>query len=72
MVYLNYEMWHESKAGWRWRLATVNGRIIARGAEAYINKHDCLDAIDLIKQSGPAPVRQVAEAVARSEEAEAG
>ena len=60
MAYVSYELYHEPGSGWRWRLMTVNGRAIAYAAEAYVNKHDCLDAIDLVKSSGPAAVREVA------------
>ena len=34
--------------GWRWRLKSSNGKIIASG-EAYENKADCMHAIELVK-----------------------
>ncbi len=33
---------------WRWRLRAANHEIIASG-EAYVNKADCLRAIDLVR-----------------------
>ncbi len=57
MAYLNYVIYEASPGEWRWRLETVNGRIIADGAESYVSKQHCLDAIDLVKGSGPAPVK---------------
>ena len=42
---------------WRWRLRATNNRIIAESGEAYHNRQDCLDAINLVKGSGPAPVK---------------
>lgn len=58
-IYLNYEIYQDKSGQWRWRLVTVNKRGIAESAEGYYNKQDCLDAIDLVKGSSYAPVRDV-------------
>ena len=42
---------------WRWRFRANNGRIVASG-EAYYNFADCQHAVDLLKASGTAEVRQ--------------
>jgi uncharacterized protein YegP (UPF0339 family) len=41
---------------WRWRLKSVNNKIIADSGEGYVNYNDCLHAIALVKGSGAAPV----------------
>ena len=43
---------------WRWSLYNPLGRIAARSVEKYYNKEDCLAAINAVKSSGPAPVRE--------------
>lgn len=43
--------------GWRWRLRAANNKIIAESGEAYVNKSDCLAAIQLVKSSSSAPVK---------------
>ena len=40
---------YKAADGWRWRLKSRNGEIIASG-EAYQNRLDCLGCIELIKQ----------------------
>ena len=42
----------------RWSLYNPLGRIAAQSVEKYYNKEDCLAAIDAVKASGPAPVRE--------------
>ncbi len=58
VIYLTYELYQDRAGQWRWRLMTVNNHIIAESAEGYFNKQDCLDAIDMVKGSGYAPVRE--------------
>lgn len=41
---------------WRWHFKANNGEIIAQG-ESYHNRNDCLHAINLIKSSAAAPIR---------------
>ena len=43
---------------WCWTLYNSNGRMVARNVEKYYNKADCLAAIDAVKASGPAPVKE--------------
>ena len=43
---------------WRWSLYNPLGRITAQSVEKYYNKADCLAAIDAVKASGAAPVRE--------------
>ena len=43
---------------WRWSLYNPLGRIAAQSVEKYYNKADCLAAINAVKSSGPAPVRE--------------
>ena len=56
MVYLVYR----DRAGqWRWNLTAVNGRKLADSGEGYFNKQDCLAAVNRVKGSSSAPVREV-------------
>ena len=43
---------------WCWTLYNASDRMIARNVEKYYNKADCLAAINVVKASGPAPVRE--------------
>jgi uncharacterized protein YegP (UPF0339 family) len=43
---------------WRWSLYNPLGRIAAQSVEKYYNKGDCLAAIDAVKASGSAPIRE--------------
>ena len=43
---------------WRWSLYNPLGRVVAQSVEKYYNKADCLAAIDAVKSSGSAPVRE--------------
>lgn len=55
MVYLVYR----DRAGqWRWNLTAANGRKLADSGESYFNKQDCLAAVNLVKGSSQAPVRE--------------
>lgn len=53
---LTYRVYKDKKGEWRWNLKAENGRIIADSAEGYINKSDCLHAIELVKSSANAQV----------------
>jgi uncharacterized protein YegP (UPF0339 family) len=46
---------------WRWRLKAANHEPIANGGESYVNRADCLYAINLIK--GTTIMTPVREAV---------
>lgn len=53
-----YTIYRDVNNQWRWRLQTANYRIIANSGEGYYNKADCLGAINLVKGSYVAPVRE--------------
>ncbi|MYA95547.1 MAG: DUF1508 domain-containing protein [Nitrospinae bacterium] len=53
-----YTIYKDTKGLWRWNLRARNHEIIAHG-ESYVNKSDCLHAINLVKASSNAPVREV-------------
>ncbi len=52
------DLYHEATQGWRWTLWSANGRKIANSGEGYVNKSDALSAINLVKASASAPVRE--------------
>ena len=43
---------------WCWTLYNASDRMIARNVEKYYNKADCLAAIDVVKSSAAAPVKE--------------
>ncbi len=43
---------------WRWTLYAANNLKIANSGEGYFNKADCQHAIELVKSSYSAPVRE--------------
>ena len=52
---------YKDKAGeWRWYLEAANGRKLADSGEGYIDKRDCLHAIELVKGTAAAPVHEKA------------
>jgi uncharacterized protein YegP (UPF0339 family) len=53
-----YLVYKDSSGQWRWQLHAANNRIIADSGEGYHNKQDCLHAIDLVKDSKDAPVKE--------------
>lgn len=54
---MQFQVYRDNSHQWRWRLVAANNRIIATSGESYINKQDCLHAIDLIKAyAATAPV----------------
>lgn len=55
---MNYEMYQDAASYWRWRLRSGNNRIIADSGESYYNRADCRSAIDLVKGSASAPVKE--------------
>lgn len=44
---------YQSTDQWRWRLKANNGEIIAQG-ESYVNRTDCIKAINLVKSTNAA------------------
>jgi uncharacterized protein len=55
---MTYWIYKDMAGGWRWRLVAANGRTIADSGESYYNKQDCLAAIQLVKSSVSAPVKE--------------
>ncbi len=53
-----YKMYQDNSSQWRWTLYAANNRKIADSGESYWNKADCRAAIDLVKSSQNAPVRE--------------
>jgi uncharacterized protein YegP (UPF0339 family) len=43
---------------WRWTLYNPLGQMSAQSVEKYYNKEDCLAAIEAVKASKSAPVRE--------------
>ena len=43
---------------WRWSLYNPLGRMSAQSVEKYYNKEDCVAAIEAVKASKSAPVRE--------------
>jgi uncharacterized protein YegP (UPF0339 family) len=55
---LTYWLYQDPMGQWRWTLESSNGKKIANSGEGYHNKADCLHAIQLVKSSQNAPVRE--------------
>ncbi len=53
-----FHLYVDTNRQWRWRLRAANNRIIADSAEAYFNRADAINAINLVKGSGAAPIRE--------------
>lgn len=53
-----YKPYIDANGHWRWTLYAANHRKIANSGEGYFNKVDCIAAINLVKVSGPAPIRE--------------
>ncbi len=55
----HYVMYLEPSSNlWRWTLYNPLGRMTAQSVEKYYNKADCLAAINAVKASGSAQVRE--------------
>jgi len=48
---LTFEVFRSRNKQWRWRLRSVNGKIIANAGESYRRRIDCMAGIKLVKQS---------------------
>lgn len=44
---------HKARDGWRWRMRTLNGRIVAESGEAYKRRAFCLEMADLCCGTAP-------------------
>ncbi len=47
---LRFELYRDSRKGFRWRLKSANGRVLATGGEAYSTRSACREAIDRIRE----------------------
>ena len=54
---MTYIVYKDASYQCRWRLRAANHRTIADSGEAYRNRTDCVAAIELVKGSKDAPVR---------------
>lgn len=55
-----FEVYEDSRKGFRWRLKASNGNVVAGSSESYKRRADCESAIDLIKKAaGRATVAEV-------------
>lgn len=52
-----YEIYIGANYEYHWRFNAPNHKTIAKSGEGYKNKSECENAIDLIKNSGVAPIR---------------
>jgi uncharacterized protein YegP (UPF0339 family) len=55
---MTYYYYKDKTGEWRWRLKSSNGRILADSGEGYTGEQECLDAIDRVKASADAPVKE--------------
>jgi uncharacterized protein YegP (UPF0339 family) len=55
---MTYWMYQDPQNQWRWTLEAANGKKIANSGEGYHNKADCQSAINLVKGSANAPVKE--------------
>ena len=53
---IRYDYYRDGRGEWRWTAIADNGEPIASSSEGYVNRDDCLHAIDLMKGSGSAAV----------------
>lgn len=53
-----YYVYKDAAGQWRWYLNAANNRKIANSGEGYFNKADCLAAVNLVKGSTNAPIRE--------------
>ncbi|HEX8459079.1 MAG TPA: DUF1508 domain-containing protein [Pyrinomonadaceae bacterium] len=53
-----YFVYEDSRKEWRWQLRAGNNRIIADSGEGYHHQQDCLHAIELVKNSKDALVKE--------------
>ncbi|MFN2475897.1 MAG: YegP family protein [Chthoniobacterales bacterium] len=46
-----YVLYRDNQQQWRWTFRAANHRVIAVSSEAYVNKSDCVSAMNLIANS---------------------
>ena len=56
----SFEVYKDRSGEWRWRFVAPNRKTMGDSGEGYVNKNDCLSAIQTIKREAPtAEVREV-------------
>ena len=54
-----FEIYRDSKKKYRWRVRTVNGRILATSSESYTRRIDCVNGaiktMEILAQSADVP-----------------
>jgi len=63
-----YWMYQDSEKVWRWALYVANNSRIADSSEGYRDKQECQNAIDRVKASGNAVVKDGASEQAERDE----
>lgn len=53
-----FHLYKDAANYWRWTLYAANNRKIANAGEGYNNRLDCIAAINLVKGSGSAPIKE--------------
>lgn len=53
---MTYQVLQDADGGWRWRLVSDQGKVLAVSGENYADKSDCLKAISLVQHSSLAHV----------------
>jgi uncharacterized protein YegP (UPF0339 family) len=48
-VIMYFILYKDSQGQWRWNYNSANHKIIAMSSEAYINKQDAINSINLVK-----------------------
>ena len=57
---MKFQLFKDSAGEWRWRLRAANNEIVATSGEGYINKTDCVHAIELVKSAAStAPIEEL-------------
>ena len=57
---LKFEVYKDSRGGFRWRLKAGNGKVVATSGEGYKAKADCRNSIELIKRgAAAAPIEEI-------------
>ena len=55
---MSFHLYVDINGQYRWTLYAANNRKIANAGEGYHNRADCIAAINLVKGSGSAPIRE--------------
>lgn len=45
---MTFYIFRDANNQWRWHLTAANNRIIANSGEAYHNRQDCINAVNLV------------------------